>query len=99
MSEGEALMLAHVKEACELIDAAQKRVDEAHVQIKDQSAEILALRADNAQLRAKCKEHYDTVQKLLRYELRMTEEPPKTHQIGYGVVEGTGAKITLTKKI
>jgi hypothetical protein len=68
----------------EKIQALEKRV-------RQQAAELNTLKTELIEARAQAKKHFDMVQSLLRYELKIEN---KTASVAKGIVAGTNETFT-----
>lgn len=75
----------------EQIDSDPLYVKRLELTLKRMNREKKEMEEEIAELRAKCKKHYDAVQHLMRYELKIDSSTPKTVT---GVVHGTNENFT-----
>lgn len=69
----------------------EKRIRLLETKVRKQAKEIADLEQEVRTTRAQAKLHYDTVQNLLRYELKIEN---KEQKVVTGVVAGTNEKFT-----
>ena len=72
-------------------DDKDERIRLLEKKVRQQHKELTELKKELGETRAQAKKHFDMVQSMLRYELKIEN---KTRQVATGVVQGTNETFT-----